>query len=253
MANKRNVVRDARNASSRPTGLYIGLGLAVLVGILALVYAAKKPKHPEQEAAAFAAAEAERLKNAGPPQPYVMGDTSSGVKIEEFADYECPSCGQFTTVTEPDVRERIVKAGLASYHYYDFPLPMHHNTQPASNAAACADEQGKFWEMHDKLYTRQDKWGMNEFGGDVVDNPKDVFKGFAGEVGLNVQQWEQCYDSRKYQARVDANYAEGIRRKVNSTPTFFINGKMVSGARSYDEIRAVVDSARAALGAGGTR
>lgn len=248
MANKnRNVVQNTRNASKRPgggSGLYVILGIVIIAGIAGVFYMGKKsPEQNAKEAEAFAKAEAERVKNAGPPQPYIMGDTNAPVKIEEFADYECPSCGQYAVVSEPDVRERIVKAGLASYYYYDFPLPMHHNTQAASNSAACADEQGKFWEMHDQLFTHQEHWGLNQMGGEATDNPKDIFKSFATGIGLNVAQWEKCFDDKKYQKRIDANYGEGLRRNVNSTPTFYINGRMVAGGRSYDEIKAAVDSA----------
>jgi protein-disulfide isomerase len=167
----------------------------------------------------------------------VIGKVDAPVKILEFADFECPSCAGFATVTEPDVRSRIIDAGLANLTYYDFPLNQHRNTVAASNAAACADEQGKFWPMHDRLFQAQDEWN-----GEATDAPKPFFKRYAGEVGLDVARWESCFDARKYQSRINANLAEGLRRGVNSTPTFLIGNKLYPGMRSYDEIRRIVDS-----------
>ncbi len=80
------------------------------------------------------------------------------VQILEFADFECPACGNYSVVTEPDVRKRIIDPGLAQVTYYDFPLPQHKNTMTASEAAACANDQGKFWEMHDRLFQGQTDW-----------------------------------------------------------------------------------------------
>ncbi|HEY5087630.1 MAG TPA: DsbA family protein [Gemmatimonadaceae bacterium] len=220
-----------------------------VVGVAAILYLKQNPTSAGNSAdaqAAYAALQRNYAK-AGPPKPYVMGSPKAPVVIEEFADFECPVCGSYATVTEPDVLSKIIEPGLAYYKYYDFPLPMHHNTQFASNAAACADEQGKFWEMHDQIFGGQDAWGLNPDGEtQVTDNPKSVFLGYAKTIGLNTTQFEQCYDSKKYQSRVDANTAEGFRRNVNQTPTFFINGKMFAGSLPYDAIKKAVDDATAA-------
>jgi protein-disulfide isomerase len=218
----------------------------VLVGGGAIVYLknSNRPSSTPEMSAEYQALR-EQYANTGPPQPYVRGDTTATVVIEEFADYECPSCGSFATITEPDVRKRIVDSGLAVYKYYDFPLPMHHNSPKASMAAACADEQGKFWEMHDQLFATQDRWGLSPNESEVTDNPGPVFQSIAKAIGLNVDQWQQCYDSDKYQARVMANAAEAMRRNVDQTPTFFVNGVKIAGAIPYDRLKEVVDKARA--------
>lgn len=244
--------RNARSAATPPASnrnFFVGVLVAIVViGGATIAYMMKHPQAAESSADAQAAYEKlqANYKNMGPAKPYTMGNPDAPVVIEEFADFECPVCGNYAMVTEPDVRKRIIDAGLAYYKYYDFPLPMHHNTQLASNAAACADEQGKFWQMHDQLYGGQDKWGLNPDGEtQVTDNPKSVFMGFAKTIGLDMTQFEQCFDSRKYQSRVDANAAEGFRRNVNQTPTFFINGTMMPGALPYDVIKQAVDAAAA--------
>ena len=175
---------------------------------------------------------------AGPAQGYLIGNPNAPVTILEFADFECPACGRFATITEPDVRKRIIETGLANLTFYDFPLPQHLNSQSASNAAACADDQGKFWPMHDQLFASQDQWSTQ-----ATDNPKPMFMSYAGRIGLDVGKFESCYDARTHQKRIEANFAEGERHKVNSTPTFVIGSQSYANAMSYDELKAAVDSA----------
>jgi protein-disulfide isomerase len=228
----KGAVREARNASSRPKAFYWLLGAIVLVGVAALSYVATKPRGGATDAIQVA-----DTTNAGPSQGYLMGKVDAPVKILEFADFECPACAGFSVVTEPDVRTRIINTGLANITYFDFPLNMHRNTVAASNAAACADEQGKFWPMHDRLFQAQDEWN-----GEATDSPKPFFKRYAQEVGLDVPKWETCYDARKYQKRIGANLADGLRRGVGSTPTFVIGNKLYRGMASYDALKAIVDS-----------
>ena len=227
----RGTGREART-SNRPKAFLWILGLIALVGVAALGYVATKPKSRAAEARDVA-----DTTNAGPAQGYLIGKVDAPVKILEYADFECPSCGGWATVTEPDVRTRIINAGLANLTFYDFPLQQHRNTLAASNAAACADEQGKFWQMHDRLFQAQDEWN-----GEATEQPKPFFKRYATEVGLDAARWESCYDARKYQKRVEANLADGLRRGVNSTPTFVIGNKLYPGMRSYDEMKKLVDS-----------
>jgi protein-disulfide isomerase len=216
----------------RPKAFFWILGLIALVGVAALGYVASKPK-----SASVATLDTADTANAGPAQGYLLGKVDAPVKILEYADFECPSCGGWATVTEPDVRSRIINAGLANLTYYDFPLTQHRNTLAASNAAACADEQGKFWQMHDRIFQAQEEWN-----GEATEQPKPFFKRYAGEVGLDVSKWEACYDARKYQKRIGANLADGLRRGVNSTPTFVIGNRLYPGMRTYDEIKSLVDS-----------
>lgn len=172
---------------------------------------------------------------------YLMGNPDAPVQIMEFADFECPACGQFATVTEPDVRDRIVKTGLASYRFFDFPLTeIHKNTLAASNAAACAADQGKFWEMHDQIYARQPEWST-----EATSDPKKFFERYAQQIGVNVSTWSKCYDDERHLQRIMSNRAEGERRNVRSTPTFVIGNKMIPGLLPYDIIKAYVDTAAA--------
>jgi protein-disulfide isomerase len=230
---RQNVVR---NASSRPkTTTYVILGVVAVVGASLLAYAAtRKP----ESSAVVPEPTAIDIANVGAPQGYTVGKADAPVKIMEFADFECPACGRFATITEPDVRKRIIETGLASFTFYDFPLPQHRNSQPASNAAACADAQGQFWPMHDQIFAHQDEWNTQ-----ATDDPKPFFMKYAAAVGVDQSKFETCYDSRAHRSRIAANFAEGQRRKVNSTPTFVVNDRQYSASLSYDELKAIVDSA----------
>jgi protein-disulfide isomerase len=101
--------------------------------------------------------------------------------------------------------------------------------------------------MHDQLFAGQDQWGLTASeSGEVTDDPRSVFEGYAKAIGLNVPQWDQCFDSRKYQSRINANMAEAFRRHVEATPTFYVNGTQAVGAQSYDDIQRLVNDAKAA-------
>jgi protein-disulfide isomerase len=220
----------SKQRGNSPQRFYWVLGLVVVVGALFIVRAAQAPKvRANVTTAPITPAQAEG---------YLMGNADAPVQIMEFADFECPACGNFAVITEPDVRNRIVNAGLASYRFFDFPLPMHKNTMAASNAAACAADQGKFWEMHDMLFRNQPEWNT-----EATDNPKKIFLGYVKSMGLNTDTWEKCFDAQTHQSRILANQAEGNRRKVQSTPTFVIGTRLIPGAMSYDVFKAYVDSA----------
>ncbi|MGI9089532.1 MAG: DsbA family protein [Gemmatimonadaceae bacterium] len=248
-ASKNASGRSTANVNGARTGFYALLIAIAVIGAGVIFYLMKNPATGDanaQRGAQYDSLKANYAK-AGPAQPYVVGNANAPVVIEEFADFECPVCGSYATVTEPDVRKRIIEPGLASYKFYDFPLPMHKNSQAASNAAACAEEQGKFWPMHDQLFAGQDAWGLQPDGAtQVTDNPKPIFLGYAKAVGLNTDQWDKCFDSRKYQSRINANAAEGFRRNVNQTPTFYVNGKAFPGSIAYDNLKRAVDEAAAA-------
>lgn len=173
---------------------------------------------------------------------YTIGSPSAPVEIMEFADFECPACGSFAMITEPDVRKNLVATGQVRYTFYDFPLTnVHRNTIPASMAAACADDQGKFWEMHDAIFEGQVEWS-----GIATSNPRKLLAGYAKKVGLEMAKWNACMDAGTHGERIRANYAFGITKQVPSTPTFYVNGEKMLGRANYDDIKAAVDAANAA-------
>lgn len=174
---------------------------------------------------------------------HLRGDPNAPITIMEFADFECPGCGQFAALQGPDVKARIIDAGLANFRFYDFPLTsVHQNTLAAHLAASCAEDQGKFWEMHDKLFAGQMDWSTQ-----ATTNPRKFFDTYAGEIGLDRAAFNSCFDSQKHLPKIQANAAAGTERGVSSTPTLVIGNKVYAGGLAYDRIKQLVDSLRLAL------
>ncbi len=175
---------------------------------------------------------------AGAAEGHLMGKADAPVQVLEFGDFECPGCGNFATLTEPDVRARLINTGVVGFRFFDFPLVQHKNSFTAHLAAACAEDQGKFWDMHDRIYAGQDEWS------DLVrpgfSDPLSVFKRYANELGMDVKTWESCVTSQKYTARIKGNQAEGARRNVSQTPTIVIGNKQVNVV-TYDQFKKLVD------------
>ncbi len=207
---------------------YILIGVIAVAGITALAYLTVKP----QSAASQWDSTLPKLDAMG----HTEGSDSAQVKVVEFADFECPICGEFATLTEPDIRTHLIDSGVVQLRYMDFPLSQHRNTWNAHRAAWCAGDQGKFWQMHDMLYDRQDQWD-----GEATDHPDNVIAGFAQGLGLNMQQFNKCVDTRKYQAQLQANELEAERRHIDQTPTFVFGNTVVPGYLTYDQFKAKVE------------
>jgi protein-disulfide isomerase len=214
------------------SGFYALLGAVALVGAAAIGWAVTRDT-----------AVVSKIDPSIPlptAEGYVVGSPDAPVEIIEFADFECPGCGQFAAVTEPDLRTKLIETGQVRFRFMDFPLPIHKNTLGASLAAACANAQGKFWPMHDRIFL-----GQNDWNGFATSNPRKVFVGYAQELGLDVAAWEQCYDARQFLPQIEANRNAGMQRGVNATPTFIVGDRMLSGPPSFDNIKALVDTVTA--------
>jgi protein-disulfide isomerase len=186
----------------------------------------------------------------GQAQPYVYGNPNAPVVVAEFADFECPACAQFATLTAPDVKRRLADQGLVSLRFYDFPLEQHRNSVLASLSAACAADQNKFWEMHDRIFAGQDAWASRPGESDRSANRRaaGLFAEYARAIGLDESAWSTCVEEQRHLGRIRANRQLGIQRQIRSTPTFIIGNQMVPGAVSYDALKRYVDQAAAGRG-----
>jgi protein-disulfide isomerase len=138
----------------------------------------------------------------------------------------------------PYVKERLIQTGRVRFVYKDFPLDGPHRwARLAAHAAACGDEQGRFWELHAAIYQTQPQWSASR-------NAGGQFRDLARTVGMDVAAYDACMESLKYAGRIQATLDEGVRRGVNSTPTFLIGGRLYPGVQAYDRLRALVDSLR---------
>ncbi len=132
--------------------------------------------------------------------------------------------------------------GQVRYVFKDFPLySIHPQAQKAAEAAECASKQGQYWPMHDRVFRGQDEWRQQA-------DPVPVLKGYAAELGLDTRKFDACLDSGQFAAEVQADVAEGMAAGVNSTPSFFINGRPLSGALPFSEFQRVIEEELARQG-----
>jgi protein-disulfide isomerase len=176
----------------------------------------------------------------GTPTSNIKGEGASGITLVEYGDFQCPACLQY----EPLVRQvyETHKADI-KLQFRNFPLfQIHQNAMAGAKAAEAAAKQGKFWEMHDKLYDTQDSWK-------ALKNPQTAFEGYAGELGLNVEKFKTDSRSTATNSTIQADLNEGGRLGVDSTPTFFISDgskgdpKKISNPTSLEEFNKVIDTA----------
>lgn len=165
---------------------------------------------------------------------YLMGSDSAPVEITEYADFECPGCAQFEAVSWPDVKSRLIDSGKARWRYRDFPLPVHPNSRLVAHSAACAADQGKFWEMKAGLF-------LNQTERSTVRNPLGMLRDVAAQAGVNTSTWQTCMESAKYAGRIEASSQEAMQVGVQYTPSFLIGGRIYTGL-SGDAMVQLVDS-----------
>jgi len=159
------------------------------------------------------------------------GPKDAPIQIVEFSDFQCPFCFR----VGPSLKQVFDTYGDRIHLIYrEYPLPNHPNARPASEAGLCANEQGKFWPFHDRLFASQQKLGAADL------------KQHAAELGLDTSRFNACVDSHKYADDVEADITAGNEAGVNGTPAFFINGRMLSGAQPFEEFKKIIDDELAA-------
>ncbi len=172
-----------------------------------------------------------------------FGDPNAPVKVEVFIDFQCPACRDFTGSTEAQIftdMKDLIESGKVYYHVRMFPFidqsAATKESHQAANAAMCADEQGKFWEMHSALFANWN--GENQ--GNFSDRR---LKAIAQSLNLDMAKWQPCFDSNKYKDEINKDYTDGVSLGVTGTPTVFINGTVQSPGYipSFDQIKATID------------
>ena len=162
------------------------------------------------------------------------GAPDAPVVVEVYADFQCPWCRRFTFGPERQLEEEYVRQGkvLLLFRHFAF---LGDESRWAAEAAECANEQGRFWDYHDKLFLEQSGENVDTFR-------KENLKRFAAELGLDTEQFNQCLDSGKYAAKVQEEILEGHQRGVRGTPTVFINGQRFEGSLDYPSLRGAIEA-----------
>ncbi len=151
---------------------------------------------------------------------------SAKTTIVEFGDYQCPACKMAHPIINQVLKDY---QGRVNFVFRHFPLPQHQNAFQAAEAAEAAGEQGKYFEMHNKLYENQDEWDENN-------NPLEIFLKYAQDLNLSVGQFKDSVTSNEFQQKISSDKNDGNALGLNSTPTFFINGTKMS-IFSYEEFK----------------
>jgi protein-disulfide isomerase len=165
-----------------------------------------------------------------------LGDKNAKLTLVEFTDYECPFCGRHFRETAPRILKDYVETGKIRYVFNDLPLSMHPHAKKAAEAALCAGEQGKYWEMHDLLFSNQQ----------ALDNTNLI--AYATRLRLNIPAFQKALESGKYEPQVSANAAEAARLGFTGAPSFAVGltqpndspikiNRVIIGAQSYENFQ----------------
>jgi protein-disulfide isomerase len=170
-----------------------------------------------------------------------IGDPNARIAIVEFGDYQCPFCAQHANQVLPQIVRDYVKTGKVRYFFKDTPVEaIHPQALKAAQAAHCAGEQGKYWEMHDRLFKNQQRLAATELAG------------HAAALDLDVPTFERCMENDTYAAQIRKGIQEGVKAGVRGTPTFFVGPlvpqdlgqnavTILSGSQSYAAFQQLLD------------
>jgi protein-disulfide isomerase len=193
----------------------------IIIGIAGLVIASRRTSAPQLDQ---------------PTQVsigWVKGNQNSDIKLVEYSDFQCPACAVYYPVAKQLMQEFGDKI---AFEYRHLPLKQHRNAEPAALAAEAAGMQGKFWEMHNLLFERQNEWSDQQ-------NAGETFIKYAQAFNLDINKFKSDTDSSELKKKVRDSYENGISAGVNATPTFFLNGKKIATPRSYEEFADIIRKA----------
>ncbi len=159
------------------------------------------------------------------------GNLDGRIVMIEYSDFQCPACFIYYNMVKQLMEEY---SEDIYFVYRNFPLRnIHSNAQLAAQAAEAAGMQYKFWEMYDKLFENQSSWSKES-------EPKSIFISYAEELELNINQFTTDLNSEEVKDKVSNDYASGVSARVNSTPSFFINGEKINNPRTLDDFKKII-------------
>lgn len=167
----------------------------------------------------------------------VKGNASSTVVLMEYSDFQCPACRSYY----PVIRQLVQQFGdRVAFVYRDYPLSsIHANAEFAARAAQAARKQGKFWEMHDLLFEKQDEWASE---GNVT-KLEATFTNYAALIGINTEQFKTDWRSKEIKDYVRAEKTHAVKSGLVGTPTFFLGGKQIANPNSLEEFQTIIQNA----------
>lgn len=235
------------NSTSNPFLVLVLVVFSFFLGMLTnKVMYLEQAKNTQANTAVNAADNQQAIATPVPPPQVVKidagtlplkGDKDAKVTIVEFSDFECPFCKQYFDQTDSQIQEKYVKTGKVKFAYRHYPLTsIHPNAQISAEASECANEQSKFWEFHDLLFQNQDAWSQQSET-EVINS----FTDYAGQIGINTDQFRSCVEEHKFKKKVDDDATAGAGVQVDGTPAFFVNGYRITGAVPFSEFEKIIE------------
>jgi protein-disulfide isomerase len=224
---------------------YVNLSRALAALLLAVACTSGGGTSKTSESTAVAPGSSVPVQAAAPAQDSaliradlsrIQGSPNAPLWVIEVSDFQCPFCRQWHERTYAAFRDEFVKTGKVRMAYVNFPIASHEFAVQSAEAAMCAGEQGKFWEMHDALFATQDKW-------EQMPSPTPVFDSLAKASGVDLSRWRQCVTSGKMKPLISADRERAAHAGANATPSFMIGNKIYVGAQPIGALRDAVDSA----------
>lgn len=202
------------------------LSFIVVIGLIiwGLVAASNKAKKEEANLAPV-----DQVTEAD----WISSTTTVPVTVIEYGDFQCPACAAYYPLVERLLRENSTQVRLVFRH---FPLTQHPNAVPAAKASEAAGRQGKFWEMYRQLYDTQTEW-------ETVSNAPQVFVTYAQKLGLDMTKYAADVADPLVEEKINTSVKSGLKAGINSTPTFYVNGKKIANPKSYEEFKTIIDQA----------
>jgi len=225
---KRQEMRDKRARQVRNQRILIIVGVSVIAIAVVLLFVLPSLQ-PVGTIAEHPLMDRKQVKfNA-------MGDPNAPVKIIEYSDFQCPYCAHFVADTEQQLIDAYIATGKVYFEYHSFGDFIGPESGRAAEAAYCAGDQEKFWDMHDILFANQ----AAENSGAFTDKRLTAF---AAKIGLDAGKFSDCFTGGKYATQVTKDSADAAQAGVKATPSFVINGKLLEGAQPFTAFQTEIDA-----------
>jgi protein-disulfide isomerase len=209
--------------------LYIAVSVVAMVAVVGLVIFLNRNSNEVKAPMAPVGRTAEGF--------YYKGNPDAAVKVIAFEDFQCPGCAYFSRNLAPILERDYINTGRVQFIFHELPLTnIHPNAVAAAEAARCAGDQGKFWEMHDQLFNNQSLWAQ-------LSSPLNTFSGYAGIIGINRTTFEACMQAGTHREAILTAAKDAATLGVQATPSFSVNGQIVDSSRLFTAIDAALRAA----------
>jgi protein-disulfide isomerase len=238
MGSKRLTIREQRRKNmqrQRMMTIIIVVGIALLLFAVLLLPTLRNALGPVGEVIPASAG------TIYMPDGNTMGDPDAPVVIVEFSDFQCPACKVFHDQTFKPLVDAYIATGKVRFEYRSMGNWLGAESVSAARAAYCASEQEKFWEYHSVLFANQGVEGAGSFS-------TRRLQAMAEHVGLNMDDFNSCYSSNRYNDRINQDQLDGRQAGVTGTPAFLVNGKLIPGAVTFATMASEIDAALLAAG-----